>query len=65
MSYNTYFDAFVEGFLIGSVYYGVKWIMKKIRDQNGEIEEILSELEDCKEQLSSLKDCKENHELKE
>ena len=58
-----YLEIILESALFSIAFFAVTWFVKKIYDQNEEIEEILSQLQFCKKRLSRLEILKK-HELK-
>ena len=51
---SEFLNAIFEGALVGIILSVAGWVIKKVHDQNEEIEEIFSRLQDCEEKLSQL-----------
>ena len=45
-----------EGALVGAIAFAFAWVIKKVHDQNEDIEEMFSQLEDFEEQLSQCEE---------
>ena len=45
-----------QGALVGAIAFAFSWVIKKVHDQNEDIEEMFSQLEDFEEQLSQCEE---------
>ena len=53
---SEFLNAIFEGALVGIIFSVAGWVIKKVHDQNEDIEEMFSQLEDFEEQLSQCEE---------